>query len=295
VAVTGSTGLIGTALCAFLSTGGHRVIRLVRSGPTGSDRRLWNPDQPDPSILDGVDAVVHLAGSPVAGRFSQRHKDAVRNSRVGPTRALARLVGERTFVVASAVGWYGPDRGDEELAEGSSRGSGFLADVVAEWEAAADAARESGARVVHLRTGIVLSPRGGILKVLRPLFELGLGGRLGSGRQWVSWIGIDDMVDAYLRCLVDPALEGAVNAAAPNPVTNAQLAATLARVLRRPALAPVPALGPKLLLGPEAAREFVLAGQRVVPGKLIAAGHQFRHPDLESALRHLFGKVRQVA
>ncbi len=296
VAVTGSSGLIGTALCAFLSTGGHRVVRLVRSQPAGGapgsgECRIWDPNDPDRHLLDGIDAVIHLAGSPVAGRFDDAHKRAVRSSRIRPTRQLAELVGTRPFVVASAVGIYGPDRGDEVLTESSERGSGFLADVVSEWEAAADPARSSGSRVTHVRTGIVQSPRGGVLHLLRPLFEVGAGGRLGTGRQWTPWIGIDDMLDVYLRCLVDESVTGPVNAVAPYPERNDTYTRVLARVLHRPALLAVPRFGPQVLFGREAVDEFVLAGQRVQPTALVDRGHTFRFPRLEPALRHLLGRV----
>lgn len=299
VAVSGSSGLIGSALCAFLSTGGHRVVRLVRSTPPGSgpvyhEDRIWQPDDPDPRLLDGVDGVIHLAGAPVAGRFDDAHKRAVRDSRIGPTRRLAALVGTRPFVVASAVGFYGPDRGEEVLTEDSRRGDGFLAAVVAEWEAAADPARDSGSRVTHVRTGIVQSPRGGVLRLLRPLFEIGAGGRLGSGRQWTPWIGIDDMVDVYLRCLVDPSIDGPLNAVAPHPERNSDYTRVLAHVLRRPALLPVPRIGPTLVFGAEAVDEFVLAGQNVRPAVLEALGHPFRFPHLEPALRHLLGRVDPI-
>lgn len=299
IAVSGSSGLIGTALCAFLSTGGHRVVRLVRSPSNGGllaapgalAERVWDPLEPDPHLLDGVDGVVHLAGSPVAGRFDEGHKRAVRDSRIEPTRRLAALVGTRPFVVASAVGIYGPDRGDEVLIETSDRGDGFLADVVAEWERAADPARSSGSRVTHVRTGIVQSPRGGVLRLLRPLFEVGAGGPLGTGRQWTPWIGIDDMVDVYLRCLVDPSIEGPVNAVAPHPERNRDYSRVLAHVLHRPAMLTVPRVGPRLLLGSEAVDEFVLAGQNARPAVLERLEHPFRFPHLEPALRHLLGRV----
>lgn len=299
VAVSGATGMIGSALCAFLSTGGHRVVRLVRSkAASGSGRyhedRYWDTSDPAADLLDGVDGVIHLAGAPIAGRFNEDHKRAVRESRVGPTRNLAKLIGERPFVVASAVGIYGPDRGDEVLTEQSERGDGFLAEVVSDWERAADPARDSGSRVTHIRTGIVQSPRGGVLQILRPIFEIGAGGRLGDGRQWTSWIGIDDMLDIYLRCLVDPSLVGPVNAVSPEPATNADYTSTLAHVLHRPAILPVPNFGPKLLFGNEGLHEFILAGQRVQPTVLEAAGHPFRFPSLDPALRHLLGRVDSV-
>ena len=292
VAVTGSSGLIGTALTALLTTGGHRVVRLVRATPTGSARR-WRPEHPSAGLLEGVDAVVHLAGESIAGPFTSTHKDAVRSSRVEPTRQLARLAaknGVGVFVSASAIGYYGADRGDEELTEDSNRGEGFLADLVADWEAAAQEAGTSGGRVVTVRTGIVQSPRGGALKLLRPLYELGLGGPLGGGRSWMAWIGIDDLADIYLRALVDPSLHGAVNATAPAPVRNAEYTRILARVLRRPSALPVPGFAPRLLLGREGAAEVALASQKVLPTALMRSGHRFRHPDLEAALRHVLGR-----
>lgn len=293
IAVTGSSGLVGSALTAFLSTGGHRVIRLVRGAPTADDERRWDPDDPDPRLLAGVDAVIHLAGASIAGRFSESHRKAIRDSRIGPTRRLAELVGRTgcaVFISASAVGYYGYHRGDETLTEDSDRGDGFLADVVAEWEDATAPAQTEATRVVRVRTGIVQSPRGGTLRLMRPLFGAGLGGRLGDGRQWLPWIGIDDLVDVYHRALWDTELSEPVNAVAPQPVCNSEYTRTLARVLRRPAVLPVPRLGPRLLLGEQGARELACASQRVIPQKLTAAGHRFRHPDLDGALRHLLGR-----
>ena len=301
VAITGSSGLVGTALAAFLSTGGHQVVRLVRRAPASPDEREWHPDAPDPGVLAGVDAVVHLAGTSIAGRFTASHRDAIRGSRIGPTSALATLIaraaaagqGPGSLVTASAIGIYGADRGDEVLTERSERGAGFLADVVADWEAATGAAVDAGVRVVHVRTGIVQSPRGGTLRLLRPLFATGLGGRLGTGEQWMSWIGIDDLVDVYYRALLDPRLSGPVNGVAPDPVRNREYTATLARVMRRPAVVPVPGLGPRLLLGTQGAEELAQASQRVEPGRLLGAGHPFRYPDLEPALRHVLGRFRR--
>lgn len=296
VAITGSSGMVGTALSAFLSTGGHRVIRLVRRDPAGPDERRWDPDQPDQRLFDGVDAVIHLAGETIAGRFTPAHKRAIRASRIEPTRKLARIAaatadGPEVFVCASAVGFYGYDRGDEVLTEDSARGDGFLADTVADWEAATAPASTAGLRVVNVRTGIVQSPLGGVLRLQRPMFELGLGGRLGSGRQWLSWIDLDDLVGVYHRALIDRDVRGPVNAVAPQPVRNAEYTAVLAKVLRRPAVLPVPALGPRLLLGGQGARELALASQRVSAGGLEERGHRFRHPDLETALRHQLGKM----
>lgn len=295
VAVTGSTGLVGTALTAFLSTGGYRVIRLVRREPHGDAERRWNPESPDADLLDGVDAVVHLAGASIAGRFTEAHKSAVRDSRIEPTRRLAECAaaaanGPSTFVCASAIGVYGYDRGDVELDESASRGDGFLSDVVAEWEAATAPATAAGLRVVTVRTGIVQTPRGATLRLLRPLFAAGLGGRLGSGSQWLSWIDIDDLIDVYHRALVDPTQSGPVNAVAPQPVRNADYTSTLARILHRPALLPVPDIGPALLLGEQGARELATASQRVIPSRLIEAGHRFRRPSLEQCFRHQLGR-----
>ncbi|MGO9102040.1 MAG: TIGR01777 family oxidoreductase [Mycobacterium sp.] len=294
VAVTGSSGLVGSQLTAFLSTGGHRVIRLVRHAATKPDERQWNPDDPDPGLLAGVDAVIHLAGASIAGRFTDEHRAAIRDSRIGPTRRLAELIaqsadGPKVLISASAVGFYGYDRGDETLTEDSERGDGFLADVVAEWEDATVPAQEAGARVVRVRTGIVQSPAGGTLRLLRPLFAAGLGGRVGNGRQWLSWIGIDDLVDVYHRGLWDTDLSGPVNAVAADPVRNVDYTRTLAHVLRRPALLPVPPFGPRLLLGEQGARELAFASQRVLPARLQQADHRFRRPDLEQTLRHLLG------
>lgn len=300
VALTGSTGLIGSALAPFLTTAGHRVIRLVRGTPRGEDERRWDPHAPAEDLLRGVDAVIHLAGASIGGRFTARHRAAVRGSRIGPTRALAQLAGRTpdgpsVFACASAIGWYGPDRGDEVLDETSARGEGFLAELVADWEAATAPAAEAGLRVVTVRTGLVQSPRGGTLRLLRPLFEAGLGGRLGDGRMWQSWIGLDDLVDVYHRALYDDGLSGPVNAVAPEPVRNSAYTATLAAVLRRPAVVPVPSAGPRVLLGREGVRELAEASQRVAPAALLARGHTFRHETLEPALRHLLGRDLTVA
>jgi uncharacterized protein len=295
VAVSGASGLVGSALTAFLSTGGHRVIRLVRRPARDEGERQWEPDRPTHDLLSGVDAVVHLAGASIAGRFTDAHKTAIRTSRVGPTRRLAEAAaraddGPHTFVSASAIGIYGPDRGDTLLSEESERGDGFLAGVVADWEAATAPAGEAGLRVVTVRTGIVQSARGGTLRLMRPLFAAALGGRLGSGRQWLSWIGVDDLLDVYYRALYDTRLTGPVNAVAPAPVRNSDYTKALAGVLHRPALLPVPSLGPRLLLGEQGARELAEADQRVQPTKLELLGHRFRHPSIDDALAHELGQ-----
>ncbi|MGH3096206.1 MAG: TIGR01777 family oxidoreductase [Streptosporangiales bacterium] len=298
VAVSGSSGLVGRAVCALLSTGGHRVIRLVRRRAGSDDERQWNPEAPDPALLSGVDAVIHLAGALIAGRFTEEHKSAIRASRIGPTRRLAERAaatpdGPGAFVSASAIGYYGPDRGDETLTESSSAGEGFLAGVVADWERATDPAAEAGLRCVQVRTGIVQSPAGGTLQLLYPLFAAGLGGRLGDGTQWQSWIGIDDLADIYLRAVLDPEMSGPVNAVAPTPVRNADYTRILAAVLRRPALIPIPPFGPAVLLGAQGARELALADQRVVPDRLRQSGHHFRHEHLAPDLRHVLGHHRE--
>ncbi|MCV7149880.1 TIGR01777 family oxidoreductase [Mycolicibacterium pyrenivorans] len=295
IALTGASGLVGSALSAFLTTGGHRVIRLVRGSPRGADERLWNPQAPAAGLLSGVDAVVHLAGASIAGRFTDAHRAAIRDSRIEPTRLLAAAAaaaedGPRVFVSASAVGFYGFDRGDTQLTEDSSRGDGFLADVVADWEAATAPAADGGLRVVKVRTGIVQAAAGGTLRLLRPLFTAGLGGPVAGGKQWLSWIGLDDLIDVYYRSLYDDRLSGPVNAVGPDPVRNAEYTHELARVLHRPAIIPVPSLGTRLLLGEQGARELAQASQRVVPSKLLAAGHRFRHPDVGDALAHQLGR-----
>jgi uncharacterized protein (TIGR01777 family) len=300
VAITGASGLVGSALAALLGTGGHRVIRLVRRSPRDDGERQWRPDHPDPDLLAGVDAVIHLAGAPIGGRFTPQRKREIMASRAGPTRALAALAAAapgrlRAFVTASAVGYYGADRGDEVLTEDSERGDGFLADVTAAWEAAAAPAAAAGIRAVQVRTGIVQTPGGGLLRLMYPIFETGAGGPLGDGTGWLAWIGIDDLLDIYLRAVTDPALTGPVNAVAPDAVRNAEYARTLGRVLHRPALIPVPAAGPRLLLGAEGARELAEASQRVSPAALTAAGHPFRYPDLDGALRHVLGRTPEPA
>jgi uncharacterized protein len=296
VAITGAGGLVGTALAAFLTTGGHAVVRLVRRDAEDGERR-WDPAAPAADLLEGVDAVVHLAGASIFGRFDDGHRQRIRSSRIGPTARLAELAGAsgvRAFVSASGIGGYGADRGDELLTEGSSAGAGFLAEVVADWEREAREAAEAGVRTVQVRTGLVQSARGGMLQVLRPIYTAGFGGPLAGGEHWQSWIALDDLVDIYARALTDERLEGPVNAVAPEPVRQQQYATALAAALHRPALLPTPSLGPRVLLGHQGMQELALADQRVVPTKLAALGHRFRHPDLEDALRHELGRQRRA-
>ncbi len=295
VAVTGSHGLVGSALVSLLTTRGHRVTRLVRGAPRTADEAAWDPVRglPDPSRLDGVDAVVHLAGENIAaGRWTPARKEAIRQSRVQGTRRLAEDLARlprppRVLVSASAVGYYG-DRGDEVLREDSPAGGGFLADVCREWEAATESASQVGSRVVHLRFGMILSPAGGALAKMLPVFRLGLGGRIGSGRQFVSWVALDDVLGVILHAMVAERARGPLNVVAPAPVTNADFTRTLSRVLSRPAILPLPALAARLALG-EMADALLLASVRVVPARLVESGYSHRYPDLEAALRHLLG------
>lgn len=295
IAITGASGLIGRALLARLRLNGKRVRRLVRApDPKSPDDIVWDPmgGSLDPRLLEGAEAVVHLAGEPIAQRWTGARRDAIRDSRVRGTSLLARAIAAldrkpNAFLSGSAVGYYG-DRGDDAVDEESASGTDFLAGVAREWEAATDAARSAGVRVVLLRTGIVLSPHGGALERLLPPFRLGVGGPIGTGRQWMSWIALEDHVRAMEHALATVGLHGPVNLVAPNPVTNAEFAATLGRVLSRPALVPVPALALELAYG-EMARATILAGQRVLPKALLRTEFQFAHPTLDQALRFELG------
>ncbi|MFH1680821.1 MAG: TIGR01777 family oxidoreductase [Candidatus Eisenbacteria bacterium] len=292
VAITGSTGLIGSAVVRSLRKDGHEGLRLVRRAPSRErEEARWNPREGtiDRAAIEGADAVVHLAGENIAsGRWTARRKRAILESRTAGTRLLAEALASlerkpRVLVSASGVNYYG-SRGDEILTEESGAGEGFLAGVCREWEKAADPAREAGIRVVHPRIGLVLSADGGALTKMLPLFRLGLGGRIGSGRQFMSAIGIGDLVRAIRFLIEDERLSGPVNAVMPPPFTNAAFAETLGRILRRPAVLPVPAAAVSLLFG-EMGRETLLGSVRAVPAKLERAGFRFEHPDLESAVR----------
>ena len=294
IAITGASGLVGSSLTPMLTTGGHQVTKLVRREADAGEVR-WNPGREfDASSLEGVDAVVHLAGESIAGaRWSPKVKDTIRASRVQGTRALCQALATmktppQVLVCASAIGFYG-DRRDESLTEESSAGTGFLAEVAQQWESATQSAREAGIRVVNLRFGMILSPRDGALAKMLPPFRLGGGGRVGSGRQYWSWISIDDAVGAIHHALMTESLSGPVNAVAPNSVTSSEFTKTLGRVLKRPTIVPLPAFGARLALG-EMAEELLLASTRVKPKKLIDSGYEFRQPTLEVALRHLLGK-----
>jgi uncharacterized protein (TIGR01777 family) len=297
VAVTGSSGLLGRALVPFLTTGGHEVVRLVRRRPAPGEA-YWNVQtgRIDTEKLEGLDAVVHLAGENIGARWTNERKRRIRESRGIGTRflceALARLRRPpKVLVSASAVGIYG-NRGDELLTEARATlaaPSDFLVEVGREWEAATEPARAAGIRVVMTRFGLMLSPSGGILARMLPPFRAGVGGPLGSGRQWMSWISIDDAVGAVHHAMMTEALSGPVNTAAPQPVTNQEFATTLARVLDRPALIRVPAPALRLALG-EMGEVAVLGSARVVPERLTQAGYRFRHPALEGALRFVLGR-----
>lgn len=291
ILVSGASGLIGSALTEQLRSSGHEVATLVRRPPRSPAEHRWDPaaGELSPEALEGAEAVVNLSGAGIGDkRWTDGYKDELRRSRIDSTALIARSIAESAdppavLLSGSAVGWYG-DRGDEKLTEGSPPGSGFLADLCKQWEAATAPASDRGTRVVHLRTGIVLSARGGALAKQLPLFRFGLGGRFGSGAQWSSWISIDDHVAATAHLLTTD-VEGAVNLTAPNPVTNRTFADTLGDVLHRPTVLTVPRFGPDLVLGRERADALLYTGQRVLPERLADDGFQFAHPTLDAALR----------
>jgi len=297
VLVSGASGLIGSALVPFLTTGGHQVIRLVRTAHArGEDAVAWDPatGAVDPTRLQDVDAVVHLAGENIAsGRWNEARKARIRDSRATPTRklceALARLDPKpKVLVSASAIGYYG-NRGAEVVDESSASGRGFLAEVCRAWESATEPAAAAGIRVVHLRLGVVLTAAGGALGKLLIPFKLGAGGRVGRGRQYMSWVSLDDVLGAVLHVIRTDSLHGAVNVVAPDAVTNQQFTETLGRVLHRPTVLPLPAAVARLALG-EMADEMLLASTRVKPSVLGASRYVYRLPDLEDAMRYTLGR-----
>jgi uncharacterized protein (TIGR01777 family) len=291
IAVTGSTGLLGTALVAALRAAGQQVSRLVRRAPVEQDEIGWDPRAPGggiaPGALDGLDAVIHLAGAGVADRrWTPAYQQEIRASRVLGTQALAAALAAAgpppaVLLAGSAIGWYG-DTGGQEVDESAPAGGGFLAEVVREWEAAAQPARDAGIRVVNMRTGIVLTREGGVLARMLPLFRLGLGSRLGSGRQVTSWIALADYLGAVQFLLARADLAGPVNLTAPHPVSNAEFTGALASALNRPALLTVPAPALRLALGGVVSD--LLSSARVLPRRLTEAGYQFQFPDLPAAL-----------
>jgi len=297
--MTGASGLVGTALAAELRAAGDTVNRFVRASAdaaAGASDVPWNPETGDMNLAaaEGTDAVVNLAGASIGGgRWTPKRKALLRSSRVDLTERLVAGLGRlksppKIFISASAIGYYG-DRGDEVLREESAAGAGFLAEVCREWEEAAAPAVQAGIRTAHLRTGIVLSPKGGALGAMLVPFRLGLGGRTGDGRQWMSWIDVQDMVGGILHILKNEEMRGPVNMVAPAPVTNAEFAKTLASVLRRPAIFPMPAFVAKLAFG-EMGEELLLGSQKVEPGKLISSGYLFRYRELRASLEGLLAR-----
>lgn len=312
IAITGATGTIGRALAAYLSTAGHTIVPISRSSlahlPAGeplsmAPTAVWDPKAGtiDADALTGVDAVIHLAGEPVApdrwfppARWTQKSMEAIRESRVRGTDLLARTLAAmdtppRVLISASAIGIYG-DCGEQVLSEEAAAGTGFLCDVAEEWEAAANPAREAGIRVVHPRFGIVLTPEGGALKRLLLPTRLGAGGPMGSGRQWWSWVALDDVLGAIEHALAHESISGPMNVAAPDALRQRELARTLGKILRRPSFAPAPATALRLALGKGLADEMLLASARVDPRVLLDTGYVFRYPNAEGALRHLLGR-----
>jgi uncharacterized protein (TIGR01777 family) len=293
ILVTGASGLIGTALVSSLTSSGHEVTRLVRGQPKAGEKAAhWDPiaGSIDASALEGLDAVVHLAGENIAERWTAAKKAQIRDSRVKGTQLLCETLTRlssppKVLVSASAIGYYG-DRGEETLTDDSPPGRGFLSEVCRAWEAATEPARQHGLRVVQLRQGVVVSAEGGALAKMLPPFRLGLGGMLGSGQQYMSWIALDDVVGVIQHALVTEALQGPTNAVAPRAVTNQEFTKTLGKVLGRPTAIPLPAFAARLMFG-EMADELLLASARVQPTKLLASGYQFRYPELEAALQHV--------
>lgn len=296
ILVTGSSGLMGRRLVPGLAADGHDVVRLVRGGSPGAGERVWDPlgTELPPRTLEGVDAVIHLAGAGIADkRWSPARKQEIRESRVRGTHLLADAMARiakppAAFVCASAIGWYG-DRGEEVLREDSAPGQGFLPELCRDWEGAADPARRKGVRVVHLRFGVVLDQAGGALCRMLPPFRLGLAGNLGSGRQWMSWVTLVDAVGAIRHALSRADLVGPVNVVSPAPASNRDFTKALGRVLGRPTLFPMPAFAARLAFG-EVADALLLASTRVEPARLAGSGYAFQHPALDGALRAALGR-----
>jgi uncharacterized protein (TIGR01777 family) len=291
ILISGASGFIGNALRPALAAAGHTSAALVRRAPVG-DELQWNPAQPlDPPKLAGFDAIVHLAGKSISGRWTEKFKREVRESRILGTQTLATAAAEsyrnigqpHVFVAASATGYYG-NRGDEELTEDSQPGFGFLSEVCEEWEAATSSAANAGVRVVNLRIGVVLAKHGGALQAMLPAFRLGLGGPIGDGRQYMSWITLDDVVGAFVFALTNEGLHGPVNAVAPQPVRNAEFAHALGQALHRPAFFPLPAFVVRTMFG-EMGEALLLGSARVRPAQLAAAGYTYHHPELSEALQ----------
>lgn len=296
VVVAGASGMVGRQVTALLTGGGHTVRTLVRGSVAGENEFVWDPEngQVDEAVFEGADALIHLGGVSISQRFTARNKKAILESRVRSTSVLAQTVarlaargqGPRVFVCASAVGFYGLDRGNQLLTEEMQAGSGFLAEVCQQWEAACAPARDAGVRVVNVRTGLVQSALGGMLRLQLPLFGTSTGGWIGSGQQVQSWISLDDIAGIYVHAVMTESLSGPVNAVAPHPVTARELAKTVGAVLKRPVFLPIPEFGPALLLGAEGAQELALASQNASAEKLLASGYEFFEPILHAALEH---------
>lgn len=294
VAIAGASGFLGDALARYLTSQGHAVRRIGRASSRNAEFH-WDlaAGRLDPTALDGADAVVNFAGATIAQRWTADHKRAILSSRVRSTEVLSKTMSAvrsppRVFLSTSAIGIYG-SRGDEALDETSTAGGGFLANVVQQWENAAAPAKDAGVRLVHPRMGLVMHPDGGALAKLIPVFNIGGGGKIAKGTQWMSWIGMHDALRALLFLMSTESLSGAVNVTAPNPVTNAEFSDTLGAVIHRPAIATVPEFAIKLMFG-EMGEETLLSGQRVLPRRLLDAGFPFDFPDLAAALRHELGK-----
>lgn len=291
ILVSGVSGPIGAALLPSLQASGYDVIRLVRREATGDGQISWDPAKPlAPARVSGFDAVIHLAGESIVGRWTKTKKIKIRNSRVAATASLAGALAAakdkpQVFICSSAIGYYG-DRGNEVLNEQSNPGTGFLSDVCREWEAATQGAANAGIRTVQMRTGVVLSAQGGALEKMLPPFRLGVGGRIGDGQQWMSWIDIEDMVGAIHHILKSDLLQGPVNMVAPKPVKNVEFVKTLGSVLSRPAILPMPAFAVKLLFG-EMGETVLLGSQRVEPAQLVASGYPFRFSNLRASLENI--------
>ena len=294
ILVSGVSGPIGAALVPSLKSSGWSVVRLVRGPAAGNGQIAWNPAAAlAPEAVSGFDAVIHLAGEGIFGRWTAGKKQKIRDSRVAGTFNLAQALARaeekpKVFVSGSAIGYYG-NRGEKSLSEESAPGAGFLAEVCQEWEEATMPAVQADIRTAHIRTGIVLSPKGGALGAMLLPFKLGLGGRTGDGQQWMSWIDVRDMVGAIHHILKNDLLQGAVNMVAPKPARNAEFAATLASVLSRPTIFPMPAFAAKLVFG-EMGEELLLGSQKVEPGKLISSGYPFRYRELRASLEGLLGR-----
>jgi uncharacterized protein len=295
VAVTGSSGLIGSALCTYITQKGHEVLRIVRKKTSTAQDIFWNTENGklEEEKLEGVDAIVHLAGESIASsRWTEAQKAKIRSSRIDGTKQLADAISKlakppKVVVSGSAIGFYG-DRGNEDLTEQSQPGKGFLADVCREWEQSISPIRSKGVRIVNLRTGVILSTKSGALQKMLPIFKLGGGGNIGSGRQYISWISLDDEVMAIWHIINTDSIVGPVNCVAPNPVTNQEFTQVLGKVIHRPTVIPLPEFAARIIMG-EMADELLLASQRCLPKSLLNSGYSFQYPNLEQALQHELG------